>query len=202
MVKVNIREEDEPEEKIEEGSSIDKQALEDGQEQKIEKVEIPLEKMTKAQLLEKINEIRDVSESHYNLYVRSQAEIENIKKRHQKEKGELSKFSNELLIKQLLAVLDNLEKAIVFSVDDDSIEAIKKGLDLTLKGLTDILEKQGLEIINASGEVFDPNFHQAISEQEDKSVEPGTVVQELQKGYLLHGRLIRPTTVVVSKKGT
>ena len=202
MVKVNIRKEDEREEKIEEGSQIDEQAVEHDKEERQAKEEIPLEKMTKAELIEKIAEIQELSETNYNLYLRSQAEIENIKKRHRKEKGELAKFSNDLLIKQLLTVLDNLEKAIAYSKDDNSVEAIKEGLGLTLKGLMDILEKQGMETINASGEVFDPNFHQAISEQEDKSVKPGTVVQELQKGYLLHGRLIRPATVVVSKKGT
>jgi molecular chaperone GrpE len=204
VVKLNIRDENEPKEKREgrEGdSSIDEQK-EECQEEKEEKLEIPLEQMTKTQLINKIEEMEKLSEDNYNLYVRSQAEIENIKKRHQKEKGELSKFSNELLIKQLLTVIDNFEQAIAFSVDNDSIEAVKEGLELTLKGLSDILEKQGLEVIDAAGDLFDPNFHQAILEQEDNAVDPGTVIQQLQKGYLLNGRLIRPATVVVSKKGT
>jgi len=167
-----------------------------------EKKEIPIEEMKKAELLEKAKELKASSEKYYDLFVRSQAEIENLKKRFQKEKTDLIKFSNESLIKQLLPVLDNLEKAISASREENPIEALREGVELTLKGLVDTLEKSGLVQIRAEGEPFDPNFHEAILELEHETVPPGNVIQELQKGYTLNERLIRPAMVVVSKNNS
>jgi molecular chaperone GrpE len=171
-------------------------AREDGEDQGV-----ALEKMTKAQLLDKAIEFQETAEKNFDLYVRSLADIENLKKRFQKEKSDLCKFSNESLIKQLLTVVDNLEKAIAHSDNEESLEAIREGIKLTLKGLMDILKSSGLESVDAMNQSFDPNFHEAVSEQEDGSVKPGTVIQELQKGYILNQRLIRPAMVIVSKNG-
>ncbi len=165
-----------------------------------EEEEIPLTKMTKAQLVEKVEKVQEASDKNLDLYVRSQAEIDNLKKRYQKERQDLAKFANESLIKQLLPVVDNLEKAITHSQDEDSIEAIREGVDLTLKGLMDILQKSGVETVEAIGEQFDPNFHEAVSEMADDGMKPGTVIKDLQKGYILNQRLIRPSMVIVSKK--
>ncbi len=161
--------------------------------------EKPLEKMTKSELLEKAEEFQEVSKKHYDLYLRSQADIENIKKRNKKEKEEWVKYSNETLIREILPVLDNLENAISHSNNENSLHALREGVDLTLKGLKKILVKSGLEEVNTQGEPFDPCFHQAVSEQEDKNVETGVILQELQRGYTLNKRLIRPAMVVVSK---
>jgi len=160
-----------------------------------------LEKLSKAELLEKVIELEETADKNFNLYVRSQAEIENLKKRFQKEKSDLCKFSNESLIKQLLGVVDNLEKAIAHSENEESLDALKQGVKLTLKGLLDILKNSGVEPVQAMDAPFDPNFHEAVSEQEDNSVKPGTVIQELQSGYLLNERLIRPAMVIVSRRG-
>lgn len=167
-----------------------------------ESTETPLESMKKAELLEKAQEIQKMAENNYDLYMRSLAEIENLKKRFQKDKSDLIKFSNESLIKQLLTVIDNLEKAVSASEEENSLDAVKEGVELTLKGLMDSLEKKGLEPVEAKGKSFDPNFHEAISEQEDNAAEPGTVIQELQKGYILNKRLIRPAMVIVSKSSS
>jgi len=161
---------------------------------------IPLKKMTKAELIEKIEEAEAASEKNHDLYLRSQAEIDNLKKRYQKEQQGLVKFANESLIKQLLPVADNLEKAIAHSQNDTSIEALREGVDLTLKGFVDVLQKAGVETVEAVGEPFDPNFHEAVSEMVDDRVEPGTVIKDLQKGYTLNQRLIRPSMVVVSRR--
>lgn len=166
-----------------------------------ENKELPLERMSKAELIEKVNEVQESADKNFDRYLRSQAELENIKKRFQKEKAELCKFSNESLIRQLLSVVDNLEKAIAHSENEESLDALKQGVQLTLKGLLDILKSSGLESVQSLNEPFDPNFHEAVSEQEDDSVKPGTVIQELQSGYLLNDRLIRPAMVVVSKRG-
>ena len=161
--------------------------------------EIPLEKMKKSQLIGKIEEIQKSVQENFDLYLRSQAEMENIKKRFQKEKEDLIKYSNESLIKQLLQVVDSLEKGVAHSQDENSVDALREGLELTLKGLLDTLKKAGIETVEALGETFDPNYHEAVLEQEDENMEPGKIVQEFQKGYVLNNRLIRPAMVIVSK---
>ncbi len=163
---------------------------------------IPLKNMTKEELINKINEIQGVADKNYELFLRAQAEIENMKKRFKKEREDLLKFSNESLIKQLLSVVDNLEKAISHSQEQSSLKALTEGVELTLQGLRDTLNKAGLSEVKTTGETFDPNFHEAVSEQENNSVEPGIILHELQKGYTLNDRLIRPAMVVVSKSET
>lgn len=179
---------------------LEEDPREKGESQDQEEEEIPLTKMTKAKLIEKIEKVQEASDKNLDLYIRSQAEIDNLKKRYQKEQQGLIKFANESLIKQLLPVVDNLEKAITHSQDEDSIEAIREGVDRTLKGLMDILQKAGVETIEAVGEQFDPNFHEAVSEMADDGIKPGAVIKDLQKGYTLHQRLIRPSMVIVNKK--
>ncbi|UCB49071.1 MAG: nucleotide exchange factor GrpE [Deltaproteobacteria bacterium] len=161
--------------------------------------EKPLEKMTKSELLERINELQQETEKNHDLYLRSEAEIENIKKRNQKDKEEWVKYANESLIKEILPVMDNLEMAISHSQNENSVQALREGVELTLKGLRDALGKSGLEEVKAEGEHFDPNYHHAVSEQGDESVEAGVILQELQRGYTLNKRLIRPAMVIVSK---
>jgi len=159
----------------------------------------PFDEMSREQLLEKVKELQKESEKNYDLYLRSQAEMENMKKRNKKDKEDWLKFANESLIKEILPVLDNLEKALSHSNKDHSIDALKEGIHLTLKGLKDSLSKSGLEEVKAVGEPFDPCFHEAVSETSDPKAKPGTVVTELQKGYVLNRRLIRPAMVVVNK---
>ena len=161
--------------------------------------EIPLGEMTKDQLIEKISAVQALADTNMDSYLRSQAEMENMKKRFQKDKQDLIKYGNETLTKQLLPVADNLEKALDHSEDENSIEALREGVDLTLKGLMNVLEKAGVEVVEAVGAPFDPNFHEAVSEQADGRAAPGTVLKELQKGYLLNQRLIRPAMVIVNK---
>ena len=201
MVQVKVMEAESEEKEIQEDSQDDLKAYSEkgAESDDHEEKKVPLDKMTKAQLLAKVKEVQETADNNFDLYARSQAEIDNLKKRFQKDKAEFCKFSNESLIKQLLSVMDNLEKAIAHSENESSLDALKEGVILTLKGLTDTLEKAGLESVEALGKAFDPNFHEAVSRQEDASVKPGTVIQELQKGYLLHQRLIRPAMVIVSK---
>jgi len=175
---------------------------ETGPSQDQKREDVPLEEMTKDALIERVEEAEAASQNNYDLYVRSQAEIDNLKKRYQKEQQGLVRFANESLIKQLLPVVDNLEKAIAHSYNETSVEALREGVELTLKGLMDVLQKAGVETIEAVGEPFDPNFHEAVSELVDEGVEAGTVIKDLQKGYTLNQRLIRPSMVVVSRKTT
>ncbi len=159
----------------------------------------PSGKLSKSDLLKRVKEVEEEAKQHYDLYLRSQAEIENIKKRSKKEKEEWIKYSNETILKEILPVIDNLEKAVSHCQIENSFDALQEGVELTLKGLKNTLVKSGLEEIIAEGEPFDPSFHQAVSEMEDKNVKAGVILQEIQKGYTLNQRLIRPAMVVVSK---
>jgi molecular chaperone GrpE len=171
-------------------------------EEQQEENAVPLEKMTKSQLLKEVERIQALADENYDRYLRAEADLENAKKRFSKEKTDLTKFSNESLIKNLIPVLDNLEKAIAHASEDCSLTTLVEGVELTLKGFKDALERQGLGEVNAVGEPFDPNFHEAARQQESSEVPPGTVIEEYQKGYLLNDRLIRPAMVVVSSKAS
>ncbi len=161
--------------------------------------EIRLEEMSKKELIDKVESLQALAKKNFDLYVRAQADMDNLRKRFAKEKEDLAKYANETLVKQLLPVIDSLEKAIAHAEADHSLAALREGVELTLKALTDVLKRAGLEEIKASGEPFDPRFHEAVSVQENQQAEPGVVLEELQKGYVLNERLIRPSLVVVSK---
>ena len=162
-------------------------------------VEKPQEEMSAEDLIKKIEELKEESKENYDKYLRSQAEIDNIIKRNKKEKEEWVKYSNEILIKDLLQVIDNLENAINHSGNENSFDALIEGVELTLKGLKDTLAKAGLEEVKTLGEDFDPCFHHAVQEEESDSTEKGKILKEFQKGYTLNQRLIRPAMVVISK---
>jgi molecular chaperone GrpE len=137
---------------------------------------------------------------YYDRLLRLSAEFENYKKRSSRELTDFRKFANEQIIKDLLGVIDNLERALTSAADQEGCaSSIAEGVELTLKEITKILEKHGVTVITAEGETFDPTYHQAVMQQETADRPPNTVVQELQKGYLLHNRLLRPSMVVVSK---
>ncbi len=136
----------------------------------------------------------------YDKYVRLHAEFENFKRRITKDKQEAIKFANQELIRQILPFVDNLERSLQHADEAKNIDALKEGIEMTIKDFLKTLEKSGLEMIPAEGEPFDPNVHEAIMQEERNDMEPNTVVQELQRGYKLHGRVIRPATVTVSKK--
>lgn len=203
VIHIDDRKRDKTVEEEKKDSQVEKvtQGDEEPTEKKHKTEEKPLEKMTKAELLEKIKGLQEESKKNYDLYLRSQAEMENIKKRNAKEKEEWIKYANETLIKEILPVMDNLENAISHTQNENSLQSLKEGVELTLKGLKDSLVQSGLAEVKAEGEPFDPSFHHAVSELEDKSVKAGIIIQELQKGYLLNQRLIRPAMVVVSKGG-
>jgi len=193
--KIEVKTDTEKTSQIEKAIQDEEKPVEKGHKAK----EKPLEKMTKPELLQKINELQEESEKNHDLYLRSEAEIENIKKRNKKEKEDWVKYANETLVKEILPVIDNLEMAISHAHNENSLHALREGVELTLKGLRDTLEKSGLEEVKAEGEPFDPSYHHAVSEQEDQNVEAGIILQELQKGYTLNKRLIRPAMVVVSR---
>jgi molecular chaperone GrpE len=135
-----------------------------------------------------------------NKYLYLQAEFENFKKIKAKEKQDLLKFGNEVLIKELIPVIDNLERAIDHAGKSEESKGIVEGVQITLNEFFKVLERSGVERIDAMGKKFDPNYHEALFQEEREDVDPDTVISELQKGYTLNGRLLRPARVSVSKK--
>jgi len=129
-----------------------------------------------------------------------QAEFENYKKLKIKEKQDTLKFGNEVLMKELLPVLDNLEMALDHAAKTEDYKGIYDGVKITFNEFLKVLEKAGVTRIEAVGKKFDPNLHEAFYQEEKEDVEPDTVLSEFQKGYLLNNRLMRPSRVVVSKK--
>jgi len=140
------------------------------------------------------------AKENYDKWIRCQAEFENYKKRQERDRVEFCRYANEGIIKELLPTLDNLERAIEHSRDGSATESLLEGVELTLNGLLDALKRQGLKRIEAVGEKFDPNFHEAVMTEENDQVEDMTVLSEVLKGYLLHDRVIRPSMVVVSRE--
>jgi len=157
------------------------------------------ERADRDDLLLKFRELEDQLEQAEERVLRTAAEAENFKKRLQREKEEQTRYANETFMRELLPVIDNLERALQHSGTAPNQEGLLEGLSMTLKGFTDTLAKFGCTALEAIGETFDPNFHEAVSQEESSKVEPNTVLKELQKGYMLKERLLRPAMVIVSK---
>ena len=140
-------------------------------------------------------------EEYYNKWLRVHADFENVKKRLEKEKVEFLKFANEDLILQILPIVDNFDRAINSRGTSDKEDPHLKGLFLIKDDLHKLLETYGVEKVKSVGEKFNPEFHEAVMVVEsDDHPEEEMVLEELQAGYTMHGRLIRPASVKVSKK--
>ena len=132
--------------------------------------------------------------------LRTQAEMQNIRRRSQADVEKAHKFALEKFSGELLPVIDNLERALeTITPDEESTKTIEEGISLTLKSFLDVIAKFDMTVIDPAGEPFDPQVHQAMSMIENKEVEPNTVLHVVQKGYSLNGRVIRAAMVMVSK---
>jgi len=151
--------------------------------------------MLKTQLEEKTKETKE----NYDRFLRVQAELENYKKRVEREKSSLVRYGNEELIKAILPVIDNLERALDHPQGENP-DGLTEGIKITLNQLLQVLEKFGLTPIASVGEPFDPSRHEAMMQVESADHEPNAVVSELQKGYFLNDRLIRPAMVSVARR--
>ncbi|OPY72815.1 MAG: heat shock protein GrpE [Syntrophorhabdus sp. PtaU1.Bin058] len=147
-----------------------------------------------------LEEKEEVIKSLQEKMLYMQAEFENYKKLKIKEKEDTLKFGNEVLVKELLPVVDNLEMALDHTEKTEDYKGIYEGVRITLNAFLKVLEKAGVTRIEAAGKKFDPNLHEAFYQEEKEDMEPDTVISEFQKGYLLNNRLVRPSRVIVSKK--
>lgn len=146
------------------------------------------------------NDMEEQLATEKDRVLRLSAEFENYKKRKQREIDDFKKFANESVFRQLLTVVDNLERAIVSAEKSDDENSLLEGVKLTHKDILKMFEAFSLKPVEAQDQPFDPNFHQAVTQEGNNNLPENTVTQVLQKGYILHDRLIRPAMVVVSKK--
>ena len=146
---------------------------------------------------------RAEASKNWDLYLRERADLENARKRHQREKEDALRYANDRLLKEMVPVLDNLERAVAHAEQaGDNNQGLLEGVNMTINQFRKALEDFGVKPINAIGADFDPNLHQAMGHIESVEQAPNTVVTEFQKGYLLHDRLLRPSLVMVAKSPT
>ena len=154
------------------------------------------------QALKTLAEAELVAQQAKDDLLRVQAEMQNLRRRTEQDVEKAHKYGQERFSTELLIVMDNLERALVSAsqYEDDTVKAIYDGVNLTLKSFTDCFTKFNISVVDPIGEPFDPQLHQAMSIQESPEAEPNTVIAVMQKGYTLHGRVIRPAMVMVSKE--
>ncbi|WP_249929496.1 nucleotide exchange factor GrpE [Planococcus maritimus] len=144
-------------------------------------------------------ELQAQLEEEQNKYLRLLADYDNFKRRAKKDQELAKQFRSQSLLTDLLPVLDNFDRALAVEAKSEESASLLKGLEMVKKSLADAVTAEGLEEIKAVGEPFDPHFHQAVMQESDADSEPGTVLQELQKGYTLNGRVLRPAMVKVNE---
>ena len=152
-------------------------------------------------LQQELDEARLEAARNWDLYLRERAELENYRKRTQRDKEDAIRFANDRLLKEMVPVLDNLERAVEHAEQNaDEQQGLLEGVHMTITMFRKALEDFGVKPIAATGEPFDPNLHQAMGQVETADQPPNTVVTEFQKGYLLNERLLRPSLVMVAKE--
>lgn len=151
-------------------------------------------------LMQEIVVAKEEAGKNWDLYLRERADLENARKRHQRDREEAIRFANDRLLREMIPVLDNLERAVGHAEQgDDDNQGLLEGVNMTINQFRKVLEDFGVKPINALGEDFDPNLHQAMGQVETTDQLPNTVISEFQKGYLLNDRLLRPSLVMVAR---
>ncbi len=147
------------------------------------------------------NPLQEKYDTLNNQYIRLAADFDNYRKRTEQEREALLKYGAENTLKKMLEVLDNFERGLKAIETVEDCEKVKECYNLAYKNFTDVLAKAGLETIKAEGEVFDPNFHEAVMQTPTKETPENTIIAELQKGYKLGDKVLRPTLVNVATEG-
>jgi len=175
-------------------------------EETVENVEAVLEEEISASegdadaMSSELAALQKKADEHYDQLVRAHAEIENLKRRHTQELEKAHKYALDKFVGELLTIWDSLELGLQAAQNDEAdVASLREGTELTVKMFGDVMEKFNVERINPEGEVFNPEFHQAMSMVPNAEMAPNTVMAVMQKGVSLNGRLIRPAMVVVSQ---
>lgn len=157
--------------------------------------ELSLEEQLRAELEVAQNEVKTAQDQ----YLRTLADMENLRKRTQREKEDLGKFANENILRDILPVIDNLERAVEHAEQAHSNEGLLEGVQMTLDQFSQVLTRFGVVPFESLGEPFDPAMHQAVGQQESDEFPANAVAMQMQKGYQLNERLLRPAMVMVAK---
>lgn len=150
-------------------------------------------------MIQELEAARAEAKEHYDKMLRLGAEFENYKKRMERERSQLLKYAEENLLRDLLSVVDNLERALEQGSASDTVAPVVAGVQLTLDGLFSIMEKYGVKPLKSVGESFDPTRHDALAMEATDTMAPNHVFKEFQKGYAYHDRLLRAAKVIVSQ---
>ncbi|MEH6450446.1 MAG: nucleotide exchange factor GrpE [Oleispira sp.] len=181
-----------------EATTVDvEEQIETAAEQAVE--EVSVEEALQASLIAELAAAKTEAAELKDQMLRIQADAQNIRRRAEADVEKAHKFGQEKFSRELLSVLDNLERALAASPEDEATKALRDGVEMTLQGFTSTLTKFNVEAIDPQGETFNPEHHQAMAMQENADFPPNTVMAVMQKGYSLHGRLLRPAMVMVSK---
>ncbi|MFC4766341.1 nucleotide exchange factor GrpE [Effusibacillus consociatus] len=152
---------------------------------------------SREELLAEVTRLTAEMQELQNRLLRSTADFDNFRKRARQEKEDLSNYATLRLVQEILPVVDNFQLALAAETSD--AESLKKGVEMVFRQFESTLEREGVVAMNAVGQPFDPNFHEAVMQVESDEYAPGTVVEELRKGYLLHDKVVRPAMVKVSR---
>lgn len=162
--------------------------------------QLVLEHPSYKQLEEKLNQAEQKSQEHWNNWLRTKAEFENLERRTEREIANAHKYSLEKFANEILIIVDNLERSLAAkAADHEKLKDFYDGIELTLKLFLEILQKFGITPINPLGEMFNPEQHMAVMTKEDTNAKSNTTLEVVQKGYWLKDRLLRPALVVVAK---
>ncbi|HDE3405489.1 TPA: nucleotide exchange factor GrpE [Staphylococcus aureus] len=148
---------------------------------------------------QKINELQQLADENEEKYLRLYAEFENYKRRIQKENEINKTYQAQRVLTDILPAIDNIERALQIEGDDETFKSLQKGAQMVHESLINALKDNGLEVIKTEGEAFDPNIHQAVVQDDNPDFESGEITQELQKGYKLKDRVLRPSMVKVNQ---
>ncbi|HDA0100558.1 TPA: nucleotide exchange factor GrpE [Staphylococcus aureus] len=148
---------------------------------------------------QKNNELQQLADENEEKYLRLYAEFENYKRRIQKENEINKTYQAQRVLTDILPAIDNIERALQIEGDDETFKSLQKGVQMVYESLINALKDNGLEVIKTEGEAFDPNIHQAVVQDDNPDFESGEITQELQKGYKLKDRVLRPSMVKVNQ---
>lgn len=154
------------------------------------------------ELTEQIKQAEQKAEENWELLLRTRAEMDNLRRRTEKDLENAHKFALEKFVTELLPILDSMEMGMAVDENgnpEDTVKALKEGIEMTVNMMKKAFEKFNIKVIDPLNEKFDPELHQAMSMQPSDEVEPNTVIAVMQKGYTLNDRLVRPAMVMVSK---
>lgn len=174
------------EEKVEETQSSEEKVTDDKEDKTNEKED-------------QIQILQEEVDKWKNEYYKVFADMENVKRRMQNEHANSLKFMTQSIVEQMLPIVDNFERSLAVENPSDELKGFLKGYEMIYKQILTLLENQGVKVIETEGKEFDPNYHQAVMTVSDENFEPGMIVEELQKGYMLKDRVIRASLVKVSE---